>query len=127
MALKDSACGYRRGIPVASFIIKGDCDDALAKLKSTLKAQDAKFEATLQSQFKSAVAPPRQVQPAPVSQQKPGTAPVLTRKALAASSAPAAKPTSTGSTSGSMLSSKRSDDDSVRGRLRTSLRSTSSR
>ena len=112
-----------------SFIIKGDCDDALAKLKSTLKAQDAKFEASLQSQFNVPAAPPRQVKPAPAPpQQKPGAAPVLTRQAFAASSAPAAKPaSSTGSTTGSMLSSSRNSDDSVRGRLRTSLRSTQSR
>jgi hypothetical protein len=114
---------------VPSYIISGDCDDALAKLKSTLKAQDAKFEANLQSQFKSPAAPPRPFKPAPAPTppQKPGTAPVLTRKALAAFSAPAAKPTSTGSTTGSMLSSSRNTDDSVRGRLRTSLRSTPSR
>ena len=114
-----------------SYIIKGDCDDALAKLKTTLKAQDAKFEATLQSQFKSPAAPPRPFKPAPAPAptppQKAGAAPALTRKSLAAFSAPAAKPTSTGSTTGSMLSSKRDADDLVRGRLRTSLRSTSSR
>ena len=59
-----------------SFIIKGDCDDALAKLKSTLKAQDAKFEATLQSQFNLPAAPPRPVKPAPspMPQRKPGAA-----------------------------------------------------
>lgn len=110
-----------------SFIIKGDCDDALAKLKSTLKAQDAKFEATLQSQFKSPAAPPRPVKPAPAPPQKPVAAvpPMLARKPVAA--APAAKPTSTGSTTGPLLSSSRNTDDSVRGRLRTSLRTTPSR
>ena len=109
-----------------SFIIKGDCDDALAKLKSTLKAQDAKFEATLQSQFNLPAAPPRPVKPAPAPapQQKPGTAPMPQHKPGAAYVAPMGNSASaTGSTTGSMLSSKRDADDSVRGRLRTSLRS----
>ncbi len=103
-----------------SYIIKGECDDACAKLKTTLKAQDAKFEATLQSQFKSTQPPPRKFQPAP--------APMPQRQTGAAHVAPAGHAASvTGSTTGSMLSSKRGDDDSVRGRLRTSLRSTQSR
>jgi hypothetical protein len=108
---------------LASYIITGECDDALAKLQTTLKAQDAKFEATLQSQFKSTAMPPRQFKPAPT----PAAAPALTRKTLAAFAASTAKPVATGSTTGSMLSSRRNDDDSVRGRLRTSLRSTQSR
>jgi hypothetical protein len=103
---------------VPSYIIKGDCDDACAKLKTTLKAQDAKFEAALQSQFKSPAKPPRPLQPAPAPMHKPG----------AASVAPMGNSSSsTGSTTGSMLSSSRNTDDSVRGRLRTSLRSTPSR
>ena len=101
-----------------SYIIKGDCDDACAKLKTTLKAQDAKFEATLQSQFKSPAKPPRPFQPAP--------APMPPRQPGPAFAALAGKPASaTGSTTGSMLSSNRNSGDSVRGRLRTSLRSPS--
>jgi hypothetical protein len=111
------------GVAVPGYIIKGDCDDACAKLKTTLKAQDAKFEATLQSQFKSPAKPPRPFQPAPMPQQKP--APMPSRNPGAAFVAPAGKPaSSTGAATGSMLSSSRNTDDSVRGRLRTSLRST---
>ena len=114
---------------MSSFIIKGDCDDALAKLKSTLKAQDAKFDANLQSQFKLPAAPPRKpvaaAQPAPPQKPVAAVPPMLARKPVAA--APMGKPASaTGSLTGSMLSS-RNTDDSVRGRLRTSLRSTPSR
>jgi len=113
---------------VASYIIKGDCDDVLAKLKTTLKAQDAKFEATLQSQFNVPAAPPRKpvaaVQPTPPQKPVAAVPPMLARKPMAA--APAGHSSSpTGSTTGSLLSSKRDSDDSVRGRLRTSLRSTS--
>lgn len=115
---------------MSNFIIKGDIDDACAKLKSALKAQDAKFEASLQSQFKSPAAPPRKPVAAaqPVPPQKPVAAvpPMLARKPMAA--APTGKPaSSTGATTGSMLSSSRNTDDSLRGRLRTSLRSPPSR
>ena len=101
-----------------SYIIKGDCDDACAKLKTTLKAQDAKFDANLQAQFKSPAAPARK----PVAAAPPAPA----RQPGPAYVAPAGKPTSaTGSLTGSMLSSNRNSDDSLRGRLRTSLRSPS--
>jgi hypothetical protein len=115
---------------VSSFIIKGDCDDVLAKLKTTLKAQDAKFDANLQSQFKAPATPPRQFKPAPAPlpprQFKP--APLPPRQPGAAVAAPAGKPaSSTGSATGSLLSSSRNADDSVRGRLHTSQRSTQPR
>ena len=106
------------GGAVPSYIIKGECDDALAKLKTTLKAQDAKFDANLQSQFKSTMTPRKPAAvapPAPMPPHKPG----------AAYAAPMGNSaTATGSMTGAMLSSKRDADDSVRGRLRSSLRST---
>ncbi len=96
----------------------------LKKVKDVLKAQDAKFEANLQSQFNLPAVPPRPVKPAPA----PAPAPIPQRKPGTAYAAPAGKPasatgSSTGSMTGSMLSSSRNTDDSVRGRLRTSLRS----
>ena len=98
-----------KGVAVPGFVIRGECDDALATLKSTLKAQGATFDAVLQSQFKSPAAPPRQAKPAPAP-QKPAAAYVATGHAT------------TGSMTASMLS-RRDADDSVRGRLRTALRS----
>jgi hypothetical protein len=38
---------------VANVIIKGDCDDAIAKLRGSLRANDAKFDAQLAAMFKS--------------------------------------------------------------------------
>ena len=108
------------GLALPSYIITGNCDDALAKLNATLKAQDAKFEANLQSQFKSTMT---QRKPAVVA--PPASAPMPPRQPGSTFAAPAGKPASaTGSLTGSLLSSSRNADDSVRGRLRTSLRTT---
>lgn len=104
-----------------SYIITGNCDDVLAKLKTTLKAHDAKFDANLQSQFKSTMTPRK-----PAAVAAPAPAPTPPRQPGPAFAAPAGKPApATGSTTGTMLSSSRNADDSVRGRLRTSLRTTS--
>lgn len=120
MAITDSAGVLKKGVALANYIITGECDDVCAKLKTTLKAQDAKFDANLEAQFKSPATPPRQFKPAPTSMPP--------RKPVAAVAAPTGKPTSsTGSLTGSMLSTNRNSDDSLRGRMRTSLRTTPSR
>jgi len=87
---------------LTSYTITGDCNDACAKPKATLEADNAKFNANLAAQFKSPLMPPR--------------------KPVAA--AFAAGPHSS---AGSALSTNRNRDDSLRGRLRTTLRVSSSR
>ena len=67
-------------------IIKGDCDDAIAKLRDTLRANDAAFDAKLAAMFKSAPkstakieeAKPQATKPAPQASKKEWTS--LTRR-----------------------------------------------
>lgn len=92
-----------------SYIITGNCDDACAKLKTTLRASDAGFDARLQATFKT--------------KAKPAAQPVMPQRAPARSAAPA-REAREGFGSGSSVSlTRRADDGSnMRSRLRGSLR-----
>ena len=92
---------------MASYIITGNCDDACDKLKNTLRASDAGFDANLQAAFKTKAKPAAKTvmaQPAPV---RPG-APVVDPRA--------------GFGSGGSLSLARRNDDG--GNMRSRLHNT---
>ena len=85
---------------MASYIIRGNCDEVCAKLKNTLEEQDAGFKANLNAMFKPGRPPARKPMPAP-----------------SASSALAVAP------SGASLSlTRKSDDGNMRSHLRGSPR-----
>ena len=74
---------------MADFIIKGDCDEAIANLKKTLEAKDAAFNAKLAAMFKPAAttsvnpqqAKPEQAKPQQAKlQAKPGSVPAVPKK-----------------------------------------------
>ena len=99
---------------MASFIITGNCDDACAKLKNTLRASDAGFNATLEAAF--------QTKANPVA--KPVTKPVAAPPARQPVAAPADPRAGFGSGSSLSLTRNRDDSGSMRSRLRGSLRTT---
>ena len=94
--------GTIREVALKGFIITGDCDEASAKLKATLDANDARFKASLDAMFK-----------APPPPHAPGTA------------GTAGQASSGWSQGTSRSRGANREDDSLRGRMRTSLRSTS--
>jgi len=103
---------------VASFIITGNCDDVCARLKNTLRASDAGFDARLQATFKTnAKQPAKPVSPPPA---KPVSPPPARQRAAAAPAADARS----GFGSGASLSLTRRSDDAgnMRSRLRSSRR-----
>lgn len=88
-----------------TFTITGNnCDEVSAKLKATLEADNARFNANLNALFKSPT-------PSKSAVETARSGPLL-------GPAPEA---------GCRLSSNRNDDDSLRGRMRTSLRGKASR
>ena len=84
---------------MSNFVIKGKCDDVIAKLKTTLAANDAQFNAKLNAIF----------QPAPAPKSPPKRAAKPPEKPAAGSSA---------NEWGKATSRKRPDGGSMRSRLR---------
>lgn len=109
---------------MATFIITGDCDDVCAKLKNTLRASDAGFDATLEAAFKTKTQPA--ARPVAKAIDKPAAKPMSAPPMPARQPVAPAADARGGFGSGSPLSLTRNRDDSgnMRSRLRSSLRST---
>jgi len=103
---------------VPSYIITGNCDDACDKLKNTLRASDAGFDARLQATFKTTPKPAaKTMMPQPQAQPKP--------QAFSARTAAPASDGRAGFGSGASLSLTRRNDDgsTMRSRLQSTRRS----
>ena len=111
---------------MASFIITGNCDDVCARLKNTLRASDAGFDARLQATFKTnAKQPAKLVSPPPAKPVSPPPAkPVSPPPARQRAAAAPAADARSGFGSGASLSLTRRSDDAgnMRSRLRSSRR-----
>ena len=112
---------------MAGYIITGNIDEACAKLKNTLQASDARFNAGLKAAFKTSERPvAKPISPPPSMAPRPSEAP---RQASAAGPQPlraADAEARAGFGSGASLSLTRRTDGggNMRSRLRNSLRST---
>lgn len=89
---------------MATYTFTGSFDEVSAKLKASFDAQEADFNTSMKAMFKPA-APKAPAPAAPVPRLRPLVGP-----------APDA---------GCRLTTRRNDDDTLRGRMRSSLRSTS--